>query len=90
LLLVLQVIKGKAERNCIIALLRFLYLTLPICAGLLSQDTKQRRKTKKISKSNSPWQVKGEPVAKKRQRASIQLALNAPWRVEGKKSRHGG
>jgi hypothetical protein len=90
LLLVSQVIEGKAERNGIIAQLRFLYLTLPICAGFLSQDTKQRGKTKKSSKSNSPWQVQGESVAKKRQRAPTQLALNAPWRVEGEKSRHGG
>jgi len=39
------------------ALLRFIYLTLPIYAGSeLKTEEKQRRSTK----VNSPWQVKGD------------------------------
>jgi len=41
-------------------LLRFICLTLPICAGIgfktLSKEEKQRRSTK----ANSPWRVKGD------------------------------
>jgi hypothetical protein len=54
LLLVSQVIYGKAERKAErkvnFDLLRFSHLTLPICAGIECQDIKQGPKTTKMNK----------------------------------------
>ena len=62
--LILQVIEGKAERKVIIALLRFKYLTLPICAGIElktpSKEGKQREKFKSQLAMASRRRASGE------------------------------
>jgi hypothetical protein len=65
LFLVLQVIQGKPERKVIIALLRFICLTLPIYAGIElktpSKEEKQRKvqlgRTTSLLASNSQWRA---------------------------------
>jgi len=69
LFLFLQVIQGKAKRKVIIALLRFMYLSLPICAGFELKTPSKEEKSRKAQRgrnmnslaSNSQWrEVKGE------------------------------
>jgi len=44
----------------IIALLRFIYLTLPNCAGIELKTLNKEEKQRKSTKANSPWRVKGD------------------------------
>ena len=60
LLLVSQVIQGKAERKVNFDLLRFSHLTLPICAGIECPNIKQVQKQQIWAKASSPWRAKGE------------------------------
>jgi len=44
----------------IIALLRFIYLTLPICAGTELKTPNKEIKQRKSAKVSSQWRVEGE------------------------------
>jgi len=46
-----KLFRKKSRKRWTIALLRFLYLTLSICAGIECQDTKKERKTRICEKS---------------------------------------
>jgi len=70
----------------IIALLRFICLTLPICAGTelktLNKEEKQEKKVQKGRKmkllaSNSQWRVAKASKGRK----AYSLASNSQWRV---------
>jgi len=64
-----------------IALLRFIHLTLSICAGIECQDTKQRRKTKKKYKGQIAMASRRWAIAE-----SVKIAPNSQRRVEGEPS----
>ncbi|KEH30119.1 hypothetical protein MTR_4g063625 [Medicago truncatula] len=67
--------KGKAERKVIIALLRFLYLTLSICARIELKTPNKEVKQRKSAKVSSPWRASD---GKEFQRAKVQ---SSPWRA---------
>jgi len=71
LFLVLQVIQGKSERKVIIALLRFMYLIIPIYAGSELKTPSKEEKSRKVQRgrnmnslaSNSQWRAEaGRPI----------------------------
>jgi len=85
LLIVLQVIYGKAKKICINAIFAFYTLLYPFVQELNDKTSRKKEKQRNCAKANSPWRASGEL----RQRAPDELATNTPWRVEGEKSRHG-
>jgi len=66
-------------------LLRFICLTLPICAGIefktLSKEEKQRRSTK----ANSPWWVKGDQWRVKGEQVPESTRNHSPSTRKGEK-----
>jgi len=71
----------------IIALLRFIYLTLPFCTGIDLKTLNKEEKHKKVQKgrkmkllaSNSQWRVAKASKGRK----AYSLASHAPWQVQG-------
>jgi len=66
-------------------LLRFIWLTLPICAGTEPKTWSKEEKQRRSTKSNSPWRVKdsqrrvrGEQVTTSTEITRTQLAKGEP------------